>query len=268
MRQAYVTLLSGNDRYLPGAEALAVSLQRTGTQQPMVALITPDVDPRTVRALQVQGWDPLPVEPIHNPNPATQQLFHRFDSVYTKLQLWALDFDKVVYLDADTLVIQSIDSLFDRPDFAAAPDFFLPDHFNSGVMVIRPDREVFERMVAALPNSSSYDGGDQGFLNTFLSDWWTGPPEGRLPCGYNFHNFIYQFLNSNPALMSQILPDLYVIHYTLQKPWLNAVSVAGGTELWWDAYYQAHPEDHTGIKDRIHRASDRAFEGFARILTR
>ena len=40
-------------------------------------------------------------------------------------------------LDADTIVVQRIDDLFDRPGIAAAPDFFLPDQFNSGVFIFQ-----------------------------------------------------------------------------------------------------------------------------------
>jgi glycogenin glucosyltransferase len=46
----------------------------------------------------------------------------------------------VIFLDADTLPLQPIDSLAEHPSaFAAAPDTFPADQFNSGVMVLRPN---------------------------------------------------------------------------------------------------------------------------------
>ncbi len=52
---------------------------------------------------------------------------------YTKLHVWNLvEFEKVVYIDADALVLQNVDELFSRPGFAAAPDVFPPDKFNAG----------------------------------------------------------------------------------------------------------------------------------------
>jgi glycogenin glucosyltransferase len=49
-------------------------------------------------------------------------------------------YERVVYLDADTLVLDSIDDLFEREigdapgSFAAAPDVFPPDRFNAGMI--------------------------------------------------------------------------------------------------------------------------------------
>jgi len=40
-----------------------------------------------------------------------------------------------VFLDADTLVLDNVDELFERPELAAAPDVGWPDCFNSGVFV-------------------------------------------------------------------------------------------------------------------------------------
>jgi glycogenin glucosyltransferase len=52
----------------------------------------------------------------------------------TKLHTFRLtQFKKVIYLDADTLVIRPLSHLFDlAAPFAAAPDIGWPDCFNSG----------------------------------------------------------------------------------------------------------------------------------------
>ena len=52
----------------------------------------------------------------------------------TKLNIWNLtQFKKVVYLDADVLVLENVDELFSIDcTFAAAPDIFPPDKFNAG----------------------------------------------------------------------------------------------------------------------------------------
>ncbi len=117
----------------------------------------------------------------------------------TKLHLWNLtQFSKVVYLDADTIVLDNVDEvwksrvagawcgrsapaqcshlalacghepsfvqLFSRPGapLAAAPDLFPPDRFNAGVLVVTPDSALFAAMVAASGTLPSYDGGDTG----------------------------------------------------------------------------------------------------------
>ncbi|KAJ3061485.1 Glycogenin-2, partial [Rhizoclosmatium hyalinum] len=61
------------------------------------------------------------------------------DITYTKLHVFnphiLPSYDKICFLDADTLVLKNVDHLFgvlDRVDFAASPDVGWPDIFNSG----------------------------------------------------------------------------------------------------------------------------------------
>ena len=63
---------------------------------------------------------------------------------FTKLHCWRLtQYDKAVFLDADTLVRQNVDELFDREEISASPDAGWPDCFNSGVFVYVPSNETF-----------------------------------------------------------------------------------------------------------------------------
>jgi hypothetical protein len=41
-------------------------------------------------------------------------------------------------------------------------------HFNAGVMVVTPDLHVYDQLIAAAPNTPSYNGGEQGFLNYMI----------------------------------------------------------------------------------------------------
>ena len=176
-----------------------------------------------------------------------------------------LDLDKVVLLDADTIVLRNIDVLFERPSFAAAPDFFLPDRFNSGVMVLEPSAAVFRAMIDRFHSSSSYDGGDQGFLNRFYPDWYAMPVANRLPAGYNLHHFVFQFLCAHDYLKKGMLDEVRVIHYTLQKPWMTA-TVSGASSLWWNQFFGAHPEQDAAWKRRIHQIEDWSFDSVVAAL--
>ena len=103
-----------------------------------------------------------------------------------QIQCWTLtDFSKCVFLDADTLLVQNSDELFDREEFSAAPDAGWPDCFNSGVFVFRPDLNTFRELVKHAMASGSFDGGDQGLLNTFYSSWATRDISRHLPFTYN-----------------------------------------------------------------------------------
>ena len=172
----------------------------------------------------------------------------------------------VVTLDADTLVLQNVDDLFERPPFAAGPDFFLPDHFNSGVMVVEPDAAVFRKMVEQLLASGSYDGGDQGFLNVFYGDWYAMPVEHRLPVGYNMAHFIYQFLRGHPTLKRNLEKQAKIIHYMVQKPWQAHAVLTGGSAAWWQRYFEVHPEQSQHWRDRVHELEDWTFDHVAALV--
>ncbi|MFT3776005.1 MAG: glycosyltransferase family 8 protein [Minicystis sp.] len=261
MKTAYATTLTHGDAYAPGIEALGRSLRASGTRAPMVLMVTADVPARARDRLAAQGWFIREIEPVKNPTPARQQLFPRFDKVFTKLRAWELlDFDRVVLLDADTVVLRNIDELFERSELTAAPDFLLPHHFNSGVMVLEPAREKLARMLGALAAAPSYDGGDQGFLNTFFGDWYTAAGDRRLPTWYNLPNFIYQFMRGHEGTRAQVEREAKVLHYMVQKPWQSASTVTGGSEVWWNAYLGAHPELDTPWKRRLHALEDRSFD--------
>ena len=261
MKKAYATTLTHGDAYAPGVEALGRSLAATGTREPMVLMVTADVSAAARARLSGVGWRLHDVEPVKNPTPAKQQLFPRFDTVFTKLRAWELDaFDKVVLLDADMIVLGNIDSLFERPELAAAPDFLRPDSFNSGLLVLEPSRDKLDRMLRTLGDAPSYDGGDQGFLNTFFGDWYMGPGDRRLPTWFNLPNFIYQFMHGHPSLRAEVEREARVLHYLVQKPWQAAPTVTGASEIWWDAYAGGHPELDTAWKRRLHAFEDRSFD--------
>merc|ERR1711920_266889 len=102
-----------------------------------------------------------------------------------------VDFHKIVYVDADCLVLEAIDDLFDRPSPSFCPDVFPPDRFNAGVIVLEPSQALLAEMVAQIPNLPSHDGGDTGFLNAFFPDWYQWPAEHRLPFRYNALRTMY-----------------------------------------------------------------------------
>src|SRR5438270_531773 len=80
--------------------------------------------------------------------------------------------------------------------------------------------------------TSTYDGGDQGFLNLFFKDWYAMPVAHRLPIGYNMHHFIYEFLRSHDSLRDLYTKRVKIVHYTLQKPWMRKLMLSGGAQLW------------------------------------
>lgn len=78
---------------------------------------------------------------------------------FSKLNAWRLtQYSKCVFLDADTLVLQNIDELFEREELSAAPDIGWPDCFNSGVFVYEPSLETFYKLMELARQEGSFDG--------------------------------------------------------------------------------------------------------------
>ncbi|XP_023368755.1 glycogenin-1 isoform X1 [Otolemur garnettii] len=136
----------------------------------------------------------------------------------TKLHCWSLtQYSKCVFMDADTLVLANIDDLFEREELSAAPDPGWPDCFNSGVFVYQPSVETYNQLLHLASEKGSFDGGDQGLLNTFFSSWATTDIKKHLPFIYNLSSIsIYSYLPAFKAFGA----NAKVVHFLGRvKPW-------------------------------------------------
>lgn len=78
---------------------------------------------------------------------------------FSKINCWRLtQYSKCVFLDADTLVLQNVDELFDREELSAAPDIGWPDCFNTGVFVFEPSLQTFHNLLELSRVTGSFDG--------------------------------------------------------------------------------------------------------------
>ncbi|NXS17847.1 GLYG2 protein, partial [Mystacornis crossleyi] len=137
---------------------------------------------------------------------------------FTKLHCWTLThYSKCVFMDADTLVLCNVDELFDREEFSAAPDSGWPDCFNSGVFVFQPSLRTYNLLLQFAAEHGSFDGGDQGLLNSFFSNWATADIGKHLPFLYNLSSSsVYTYV---PAF-NHFGRDAKVVHFLgATKPW-------------------------------------------------
>ncbi|KAJ7381679.1 Glycogenin-1 [Desmophyllum pertusum] len=69
------------------------------------------------------------------------------------------------------------------------PDIGWPDCFNSGVFVFEPSRVTYEAILEYAVTNGSFDGGDQGLLNSFFSiNWRTTDIARHLSFIYNMNS--------------------------------------------------------------------------------
>ena len=72
----------------------------------------------------------------------------------------------VVYLDADTIVIKSIDELFRCGKFCA--NLKHSERLNSGVLVVEPSKTLFSDMLQKVSTLPSYTGGNSSSCNLLV----------------------------------------------------------------------------------------------------
>ncbi|CAL5322142.1 unnamed protein product [Camellia sinensis] len=243
--EAYVTLLYG-DEFLLGVRVLGKSIRDTGSTKDMVVLVSDGVSDYATKLLQrghyeyevvaqlveADDWIVELISLLANPNQIRPK---RFWGVYTKLKIFNMTNYKkvaVVYLDADTIVVRSVEDLFKCGKFCA--NLKHSERLNSGVLVVEPSQTVFNDMMTEVNTLPSYTGGDQGFLNSYYAgfanahvfepdlpqkvlDSRSVPEMERLSTLYNADVGLYML--ANKWMVDE--KELRVIHYTLGplKPW-------------------------------------------------
>ncbi|MEX0956575.1 MAG: glycosyltransferase [Rhizobiaceae bacterium] len=230
-RYAYVTLVTNAD-YALGATALVRALKLTGTTAEIVVMHTGGVAIDELVPLEVLGASLIEVEllptssafnerhataKIHADHPFTKgqkPAFHTPLDNFAKLRLWELDeYETVVFIDADAIVLRNIDKLFGYPEFSAAPNVYesLADfrRLNSGVFVARPSRATFAAMLERLDAPDAlWPRTDQTFLQAFFPDWH------GLPVFFNMLQYVWFNV---PELWNW--QSISVVHYQYEKPW-------------------------------------------------
>ncbi|ESO86328.1 hypothetical protein LOTGIDRAFT_94313, partial [Lottia gigantea] len=247
---AFVTLAT-NDTYALGCLVLANSIRQTKTTRKLVVMLTDGVTSSMRHQLE-RVFDVLyDVDLLDSRDSCNLALLGRPDlsCTFTKLHCWKLtQFDKAVFLDADTLVLQGVDELFDREELSASPDAGWPDCFNSGVFVFKPSEETYAALRDFALAQGSFDGGDQGLLNLFFRDWATKDIARHLPFIYNV---VSQAFYSYLPAFTQFKNDIKIVHFIGQvKPWHHSfntitgqVQLLPGTghdqnflQLWWNLF--------------------------------
>jgi alpha-N-acetylglucosamine transferase len=230
-RNAYVTLVTNAD-YACGATALVRSLKSTGTAADLVVMHTGGVPadalaPVAALGARLVAADLLPTSAafnerhakarIHADHPFTKgekPAFHTPLDNFAKLRLWELEeYETVVFIDADAIVLRDIDRLFGYPEFSAAPNVYesLADfrRLNSGVFVAKPSPTTFAAMLERLDAPDAFwPRTDQTFLQAYFPDWH------GLPVFFNMLQYVWFNL---PELWDW--QSISVVHYQYEKPW-------------------------------------------------
>lgn len=225
--KAYVTVFT-NRGYLDGVKVLKKSLEMVNSKYPLVVLVPQTISPDIIEELKtenitysiVKSFD-TDIIPVENPVPHWKDTFF-------KLEVFNMcTYEKVVFVDADMVVLRNIDQLFEYPHMScvAAGIELHKDwgELNSGIMVIEPNEEDYRGLVELIPKvcsefvSKGKGVGDQDVIKAYFPNWCETealhiPNEYNVMVGYACH------LKRNGYVKS--FNDIYVYHFTgKEKPW-------------------------------------------------
>ncbi|XP_062005548.1 putative UDP-glucuronate:xylan alpha-glucuronosyltransferase 5 [Rosa rugosa] len=205
-RHAYVTVLHSSEAYVCGAIALAQSIIQTNSTKDLVLLADDSITPTSIAGLQAAGWDVRRIQRIRSVF-SEKGSYNEWN--YSKLRVWQLtEYSKVIFIDADLLVLENMDIFFTYPQLSAAANH--KHLFNSGLMVLEPSQCMFEYLMRKIFKIEPYNGGDQGFLNEIFTRWH------RLPWWLNALK-TFEGKSIEKHVMAN---DLYAVHYLGLKPWM------------------------------------------------
>lgn len=267
-----VALLIFLEGYIPGALVLGERLRQQrlhGAKR--VLLVVPGRFSHRQLQLLAAFWDEVvPVKQgqeteNENFNDGTFSAWRNGHAeAFAKIALWRLPYEKVLFLDADTLPRAEVAGLlaveFAPDQIVAAPDAGCPDTFNLGVFVLRPLRETHEELTneiakVAFGTSFLYDGGDQALLNAVfnpdpswpqLAHWSVSQPEVQPQTPRRWVQIPYLF-NTAAELQGPVLSfyalaaekrfrhDVVCVHFIgPRKPWYGGSGAY--CDEWWAAW--------------------------------
>eukprot|EP00210_Caulerpa_lentillifera_P009312 g8876.t1 len=249
--EAWVTLVLGLDlSYVSAALVLASALRRKHTRGELVCMVTPDV-PEGPRQHLTQFYD-LVVEVPYLQTLALQKYSGRFDSMYnywldksfTKFALFGLvEYEKIVFLDADMFPLENPDALFECPTPAgicssvkgpAENDklhgmplarLVIDESLKNGqghygvrgcLLIFKPDMNVYKALKQKVEEAGNY-----GSLESMV-----GPDEYLITKYFidNWHHVHAKYGWVSWADRQDLGVDPCFLHYVSQKPWAEGES--------------------------------------------
>ena len=180
----YVCVLATND-YLNGCLVLNENLKHLNSQYELLCLINEEITEETKKILDY------------------------FKNTFDKLSIFKLtEYEKLVYLDLDLLLLQNIDDLFCYNGIAMARDFPFSNLHNSGVMVIEPDKNDYDGLIKLMVEKMNNQEqlGDQDIINEYFDVIHT------LPQSYNLMRRITEELETSKLPIWDDKLDIYKVN--------------------------------------------------------
>ncbi|KAM7272423.1 hypothetical protein ACFE04_027086 [Oxalis oulophora] len=272
--KAYVTFLAGNGDYWKGVVGLAKGLRKVKSKYPLVVAMLPDVPEEHRKILISQGCIIREIEPVYPPENQTEFAMAYYVINYSKLRIWEfVEYSKMIYLDGDIQVFESIDHLFDMPDgylyavmdcfcektWSHTPQYKIgycqqcpdkvewqtelgpvpPKYFNAGMFVYEPSLSTYHDLLNSVKIAKPTPFAEQDFLNVFFREIYKPIPP--------VYNLVLALIWRHPENIN--LEEVKVVHYCAagSKPWrytgaeqnMDREDIKLLVKKWWDIYDDA-----------------------------
>jgi len=236
-KNAYFAYLTGDSAYFLGAMVLGYSLKKVNTTADMVIMVTDDVPQHQIKLLQ-DFYQVVHVNLLEVPSKLFKHYeWSRFKHVFTKFEAFKFEeYDKVILIDIDMLVLRNMDHLFNitapaamciykgLPHNKIIPKKYLVQKNNSsqvsyginaGLVLIKPSIDEYDKIVKDLNTNNSYvlRNPEQEYMSIRYANNFT-----HIDLSYNYQVGIIKnmkkFIRNEP----------HNIHYSwTNKPWLKFV---------------------------------------------
>lgn len=236
MKYTFATLLS-TPSYIEGVIVLYQSLQKYGkTKYPFLCVCSKSIGDAEIGRLTKEGivchrLGKTAIEGIDLSRQAVGQ--NRWNSTFDKLLIWELtEYDKIVFLDSDMIVLENIDDLFEKPPYTAVAFgklLFNWNHLNSGMMIIVPNNDFCMKLIAHIPAtiekflSERGSVGDEDVINDCLPEW-KKRQELHLHEGYNlFFRKMTEYHRQFGFCYGKNIKIVHFIGPWYDKPWNHSL---------------------------------------------
>lgn len=269
---AYITLMSTNN-YLYGCIGLYYSWKATNPKYPFYCIVTQDISKENIRILEEIGYKII-IDDLYIPN-SYYNILKEYEETgvyktpignstadlskngwqygWTKLRMFRYtEFDKLLFIDADSYIVQNLDDVFDRPAWSSVGEYDIvwtgEKRFLSAFLLIEPDEKVYnelldfaeENPIIIHPISKEAQlSNDYDLLNLYKPDWGEYL-ECQLPLYTYVDSYIIRTSDSFFPFLINSFHKIKAIHLTGNKPWLNGTqevaNYGGEWGLWKELY--------------------------------
>lgn len=260
-KYTYMSLFSHNE-YIYPLLALMYSWKQTHSQYPYHLLVTPNISEENkaiaqfigFKLIEVDEWQPISYLQMCDKMSKDNTDFWKWHGkseqekgwrhTFTKFKAFELtQFDKILLLDCDILILKNVDDLFNYPSISSVS--WWKGNFCSGCLLFEPNKSLFKKLVEFSNNFSETNNGlpydDYMVLKSFFSKDII-EKTGHLFFKTDFFN-LFDFKDQRTKSVYQ-LQNIRILHMTGQnKPWQRGIPLnidiknEWGFVLMWHAYY-------------------------------